>query len=469
MIKRFLVPFFATFLVVLFVLVILTLWQQFDKFAGKGLSAGIIMKYLGYTTLMVVPQALPIGILLSSIMAMGNLSENYEFAAIKSAGVSLYRLLKPLTIFMIVLSSLNFLFLNYVFPKAYYESVNLIRSIRKKQPAMALVAGSFNTDIPGFSIKFSEKYGEKGNLLKEVLIYDLRDKKYNNVSITAKHGEIKSENNSKYMTLVLKDGYYYKDIIPKRYRSLRNDNMPFIKSHFDEHQINFDISSLDKLDDSNKINELKMMLSLKQLKEKIIKEKKPYAKIKENTRNKYYNDVKANRLYKDTLAGDFKIASILTDFSDKNKIKILKNASSNLEYTLANLKAVRDRFKNRELKINKYDVEYYNRIAFSLACLVLFLIGAPLGSIIKKGGFGVPMITAIVIFVLYHFVGVFARGMADTGEIPPIIGGWFSTILMLPLGLFLIYRAVRDKGLFDVNTTIVQPIIKLFSKKEISS
>ncbi len=444
-IKRFLVPFFATFLVVLFVLVILTLWQQFDKIAGKGLSAGVILKYFGYTTLMVVPQALPIGILLSSIMALGTLSENYEFAAIKSAGISLYRLLKPLTIFMIVLSSLNFLFLNYVFPKAYYESVNLLRNIRKKQPSLALIAGSFNSDIPGFSIKFSEKYGEEKNLLKDVLIYDLREKRHNNVCITAKFGEIKSENNSKYMTLILKDGYYYKDVIPKKYRSLINDNMPFINSHFDEHQINFDIGSLDNFDNSNKINELKMMLSLTQLKEKVKKEKKPFNKILIDAKLRYYNNVQANKLYRDTTVSKevTTIKNVLDEFSNKNKIKILSNAVSNIDYSIKNLKSTRKRLKLSQGNINKYNVEYYNRIAFSLACLVLFLIGAPLGSIIRKGGFGVPLITAIVIFVIYHFIGVFTRGMADTGEISPLLGGWFSTIVMLILGIFLINRAIK--------------------------
>ena len=176
LIKRFATPFLATFLVVLFVLVILTIWQSLDKISGKGLSTIVILRYLGYTALMVTPQALPIGILLSSIMAMGNLSENYEYAAIKSAGVSLFRLLRPLTVFMIVLSGLNFLFLNFVFPFASFESLNLMQNIKKKQPAMALVAGSFNSDIPGYSIKFSEKYGEKQNLLKDVIIYDLTEK-----------------------------------------------------------------------------------------------------------------------------------------------------------------------------------------------------------------------------------------------------------------------------------------------------
>ena len=241
LIKRFITPFIATFAVVLFILVILTIWQQLDKISGKGLSMLIILRYLGYTALMVTPQALTIGILFSSIMALGSLSEAYEYAAIKSAGISLFRLLRPLAILMVILSGLNFLFLNYVFPFASFESINLLVNMRKKQPAMSLVAGSFNNDITGYSIKFSEKYGENMNLLKDVYIFDLTEKKHNNVVITSKFGEIQSTPNSKYMTLVLKDGHYYKDVISKRHLSIEKDPMPFVKSHFDEHQINFDV------------------------------------------------------------------------------------------------------------------------------------------------------------------------------------------------------------------------------------
>ncbi len=462
-IKQFVIPFMATFLVVLFVLVMLTLWQSFDKIAGKGLSANIIFQYLGYTALMMTPQALPIGVLLSSIMALGSLSENYEFAAIKSAGISLTRLLKPLTIFMILLSGLNFLFLNYVFPFASFESINLIRNMKKKQPAMALVAGSFNNDIPGFSIKFSEKYGEEKNLLKDVLIYDLRDKKFNNIGITAKYGEIQSTNNSKYMTLILKDGYYFKDIISKKYKTLKKDNMPFINAHFKEHQINFDISNLDDFENDNKIDQVKQMMSLKQLTEKVEKTKKPLVTDLLNTTKRYFNDVKAKKLHKDTIVNTLHETSILENFDDKTKVKILKNAVTNLGYDIKNLNSTKKRLKQKKYVINTYNVEYYGRIALSFSALILFLIGAPLGSIIRKGGFGVPMITAILIYVIYHFVGVLGRSMADTGKISPMLGGWFSTLIMLPLCVYIIKRAIKDKGLFDIST-FFQPVGDFFKK-----
>jgi len=464
LIKRFFTPFLATFLVVLFVLVILTIWQSLDKISGRGLSTLVILKYLGYTALMVTPQALPIGILLSSIMAMGNLSENYEYAAIKSAGVSLFRLLKPLAIFMVVLSGFNFLFLNYVFPYASFESINLMVNMRKKQPAMALVAGSFNNDITGYSIKFSEKYGKKQNLLKNVIIYDLTEKKFNNVVITSKFGEIMSTPNSKYMTLILKDGYYYKDIVSKRHVSLKKDNMPFIKSHFDEHHINFDISKMGSMETSKKYNQKKQMMSLEQLQKKVAKEKEPLKKQIESAKKKYYNDVKGNKLFIDsTFKKPEKFNGILNEFNDANKLKILKRTVSNTDYTLNNIKKIKKSFKEKTLEIKSFQVEYHNRIALSFACLVLFLIGAPLGSIIRKGGFGVPLITAVVIYVIFHFIGVLSRGMADTGELSPWFGAWLPTLIMFPFGLYLNYRAIQDKGVFDLDLFIT-PVKKVFSK-----
>jgi lipopolysaccharide export system permease protein len=452
LLKSFLVPFFATFFVVLFVLVMQALWLQFDKIAGRGLGADVILKFFNYTALSVVPMALSIGILLSSIMALGNLSENYEFAAIKSSGISLLRILRPLLILMVALSALNFLFLNYVFPYATFESKNLLINMKKKQPALALVAGSFNNEIKGFSIKFSEKYGEENNLLKDVLIYDLSKKTYNNKLITAKYGEITTTEGSKYMTLILKDGYYHEDIIQKRRRSISKDEMPFIKSHFDEHQINFDISAFDNFDEDKKHSQIQTMLSLKEIDEKIVELIPPLEKHIKTNSKRFFFKAQGQKLVKDTLKKVKLKTEILNEFSDKNKVKILKSIIGNISIISADLKGIKRGIYNKQEALNRYKVEYHRRIAFSFACLVLFLIGAPLGSIIRKGGFGVPMIIAIIIFVVYYFIGILAEGMAKSGKISNFIGGWTSTIIMVPFGLLLLNKAIKDKNLFDVNT-----------------
>lgn len=440
------------------------LWQQFDKIAGRGLGNIVILRFLNYTALTMLPTALSIGILLSSIMALGNLSENYEFAAIKSSGVSLYRMLRPLMIIMIVLSGLNFLFLNYVFPFATYEAKNLIRNIKKKQPAMALIAGSFNNDIPNFSIKFSEKYGEENNLLKDVLIYDLRDKKYNNKIITAKYGEITTTPGSKYMTLILKNGHYVEDIKSTGKNSRKKDNMPFVKSHFAEHQINFDISKLDKLDDKKSDQHYEMM-SLKQLTKQVVKKEKPFKESLINNTKRYYGRLSGKKLIKDTVDLSKYDTNILKNFNDKNAFKILKSAKRDVNQMKGLYTGLKRSFKLKKRILNNYKTEYHKRIALAFSCLVLFLIGAPLGSLIRKGGFGIPMLIAIIIFVIYFFIGVMAKGMAENGKISPLLGGWLSTIIMLPFGLLLMYIAINDKGGLEIGNKLLT-FFKKFKKKD---
>ena len=187
------------------------LWLAFDEIAGKGIDIFFILKFLGYLSLILTPTALPIGILLSSIMALGNLSENYEFAAIKSAGISLKRVIRPLIILTLFLSALNFVFLNNVYPWATLKQKNLYLNMKKKKPALALVPGAFNTEIPGFNIKFDEKYGEEENLLKKVQIADLTLSQGKVKIITAEKGKISTEEGSKYMTLTLENGNYYEE------------------------------------------------------------------------------------------------------------------------------------------------------------------------------------------------------------------------------------------------------------------
>ncbi len=448
------------------------LWLAFDQFAGKGISIEIILKFLWYTTLLVVPQALPIGVLLSSIMTLGSLSENYEFAATKSAGISLPRMVRPLVFLTLFLSGINFVFLNNVYPYATLKQLNMKVNIKKKQPAIALVAGSFNTEIPNYQIKFEEKYGEENNLLKKVMIYDLSARKGNNKIITAKKGKIISEEGSRYMTLVLEDGYYFEHHFKNGTTFKEKQKMPASHAYFDKYTINIDISSLDKGD----IEELKYtrqynMLSLAQLKDTLPTMKKSYDDFVVSKAKNLFLSIDIEDLYKhpDSIINKEVSTNILDNFNDNDKRIILSTAISKIERTLNNNKSNKEGFKNKRKYLNLYDIEYYNRVAFSLSCLLLFFIGAPLGSIIRKGGMGLPMILAIAIYVLYFFTNTFGRNLAEESSVTAILGSWISVFLMLPLAIILTIRAAQDKGLFDMNTffaSIRNTIKNRFSKKE---
>ncbi|MBL4604805.1 MAG: LptF/LptG family permease [Flavobacteriaceae bacterium] len=464
--KSFLVPFFATFLIVLFVLIMQALWAAFEQIAGRGISLFFILKFLYYTSLMVAAQALPIAILLSSIMALGNLSENYEYAAVKSANISLLRFLRPLIILTLILSTLNFFFLNNVLPYAILKQKNLRINIQKKKPALALIPGSFNTEIPGYQIKFDEKYGEEENLLKKVLIYDLSSGKGNKKVITADRGKIITEEGSKYMTLVLYDGYYYEEHISKNRRYKKVDKMPASNASFKEYAFNIDISSFSGEDlVTEKYTKLYSMLSLKQLQDTIPVMKTNYDEYVSSRANNIYIKTTAKELYAahDSMNKHTLENKILDNFNLNGKLNVISNTISSVRATINNVKASEAALKIKRKKLNLYDVEFYNRIALSLSCLILFFIGAPLGSIIRKGGFGLPMVLANSIYIIYFFANTFARNLAEESSISAIQGAWISSVVMIPFAFFLTRRASKGTGLFNIDV-FLQPIINLFKK-----
>jgi len=461
--KSFLVPFLATFFIILFVLVMQMLWLQFDKIAGKGIGLGHIFKFLGYLAQMQVPLALPIAILLSSIMALGTLSENYEFAAIKSAGISLQRFIRPLVILMIVLSGLNFLFLNYAFPRAAFKFKNMLVDMQKTQPALALIPGTFNTEIPGYSIKFAEKYGKDNNLLKDVHIYyDLNKGKANTKVITANNGEITTEEGSKYMTLVLKDGYHYDELTEKKKSYNQQQNMPATKAHFEEYIVNIDVSELSNID-AKDYKEDREMLSLKQLDYYTDSLKTPYDEFITTKAKNLIDRAAIKVMNKDSTDYSNLNENILENYKIKEKIIVLDNAIDLSKRSLDNISGFRKVLKSKQKFLNVYNTEFHRRLAISLACVVLFFIGAPLGSIIRKGGFGFPMIMAIIVFVIYFFISTLGRKMAESSAITAAFGGWLSTIVLLPLGLLLMRRATKDKGIFNIDV-FLQPITNFFKK-----
>lgn len=465
--KSFLVPFIATFLIVLFVLVMQALWQAFENIAGKGISVIFILKFLYYTTLMIIPQALPIGVLLSSIMALGNLGENYEFAAAKSAGVSLQRLVRPIGILAIALSGLNFLFLNNVFPYANQKQRNLYLNIKKKKPALALVPGSFNADIPGYQIKFDEKYGEEENLLKKVLIYDLTSNRGNQKVITAESGKIVTEEGSRYMTFILYNGNYYEEHVKSARTTLKRKKMAASSATFEEYEFNIDIGdTLDEgqLDSINSAT-LPMMLTLEEIKDTIPKLKSNYDEVLDLRAKNIFISTYAKDLYQypDSLVNKSLDSITIDNFELQEKITILNSAVTKSTRVVSTLNNNLDSVKWIRKMVNFYDTEYYNRVAFSLSCVILFFIGAPLGSIIRKGGFGLPMILAIAVYVLYFFTNTFGKNLAEESSISSMLGSWISAILMIPFAILLTNRATKDKGIFNLNS-FLQPVTNFFKK-----
>lgn len=456
----------------MFVLVMQLVWFTFDKIAGKGIDIIYIAKLLGYTCLQVTPTALPIGVLLSSIMAMGNLSENYEMAAIKSSGISLRRTIKPIIYLTVTISAINFLFLNNIYPYASLKQRNLLFNMKKQKPALALIEGSFNTDIPGYSIYFEKKYGPEENLLKNVRIYDLKGGKKNDICITAKKGEITTQEGSKYMTLNLTDGYYFEDHSSGKKKRKDKDKMPASSAKFDSYKVNIDISSLSNNDlDLEKHKKHYMMLNVKQLNSQSDSLKMNYDTYINTKSAAFFIRNNGDKLYQrpDSLLRTDLSKNVLDNFDLTEKASITQTAVNNLKKPIRSIKIFKNNYKTKRKILNLYDFEYHYRIAFSLSCLVLFFIGAPLGALIRKGGFGLPMVLAILIFVLYFFVNSLGRNIAEESSISSAFGGWLATAILFPFGVFLTIRASKGTTStinFDKYTIAIKTFFNRFKKQK---
>jgi len=329
---------------------------------------------------------------------------------------------------------------------------------------LALIEGRFNADIPGYLIRFDEKYGPKKNLLKNVLIYDLTSLRGNVKSITAKTGEITTVEGSKYMTFILHNGYYTEET-PTKVKSKDEKRMPFTKSHFNDYTVNIDISKLDNVDlEEERYKKDYEMLSIKQLDYYIDSLKVPYDNLINAKAKNFFIKANAKKLYKDsTIVMSQFSDTILNNIMPSQRLTVIISAKDIANRNLSNINAYEKSFLFKQRIINVFNIEYHKRIAFSVACLVLFFIGAPLGAIIRKGGFGLPMIMAIFIFVIYYFISILGANMAKVSSIPAYAGAWMATLVMLPLGIFLTKKATTNIGLFNIDV-FLQPINKFFKR-----
>lgn len=445
--KAFVGPFIATFFITLFVLTLQFFWLYIDDLVGKGLDLITVVKLTSYVTAYNVPLALPLAILISSIMTFGNLGETFELIAIKSAGIPLIRFMRPLFITTLFLCGAAFLFNNYIIPVATLKMNTLKYDIIMSKPAFDIKEGVFYDKIEGFVIKVGKKEKD-GTTIRNIIIYE---KSYGlqDIITVAKSGEMKvTENNL--LEFNLKDGWRYEE--RGEHQTINTD---YIRMGFKEYKKVFDLSSfkLNKTEDSV-FKDNYQMLSVRQLGKaidsleknnntygkKITAEISPYltfARIIDTG----WVDVKATQTHpvksiNDIIPDSARSGTIERTISQVNMIK------SNID-----VKATEYDLKRKELRLHL--IEWHRKFTMSLACLVLFLIGAPLGSIIRKGGLGTPLVFAVVFFVIFFLLNNFGTKLVKTDVLQPITGMWLATFLLTPIGFFLIYKAMRDSQLFN--------------------
>ena len=458
--------FLSVFIILMFIFVLQTIWLYISELAGKDLDMSVVAKFLLYFAPKMVPLVLPLTILLASIMVFGNFAENYEFAAMKSTGISLQRAMRSLAIFIFGLSILAFFFANNVIPWAEYESYNLRRNIAKVKPAMAIAEGQFN-EIGDINIKVDSKSGDRGQYLENIIIHKKKAIRPGNYTvIKAKNGELISSEDSEILQLKLNDGNYYDEIINKDGRKYVT-NKPHARSSFEEYIINVDLANINNVDLEDKSSDNRYnMLNISGLNYTIDSLQKGRNEDFKNLATTLYNRTTYTALQnnyevkKDTVFN----GDILDLFDTKSKIQILNLALNSTNSTDQILETNTKTFQDRTAWRNRHIIALHEKYVLAFACIILFFVGAPLGALIKKGGLGLPMVIAILLFLSYHFIGLFTKNSAKDGALDPILGTWLSTLIMLPLSLYLTSRATKDRGLFEMDIIMV-PLKKLFTTK----
>jgi lipopolysaccharide export system permease protein len=462
--KAFVGPFLATFLIALFILIIQFFWLYIDDFVGKGIDAITLFQFIIYLTATVVPLALPLGILLSSIMTFGNLGERFELMAIKSAGIPLLRFMRPLFVMSGLLGCTAFLFANYMIPVAELKMRTLLYDIRIAKPAFDIKEGIFYDKLEGYTLKIGKKVND--TIIKDILVYE-RSNLLQDQLIVAEEGSMTVSPDQKFLYFNLHNGWRYQE---KGNHGTKNTE--FYRIGFKEYKKVFDLSSfrISKSADSTFRTYYKMLSyrqlqivadSLSDLADKKKKDQTDGVRgmlplflldsaksIAQNNKRADFKNIKA-------IVPDSLQYAVLTQVSGK-----VGSLRSQAQLMLYDKKEI-----HREIRLHQ--MEQHRKFSLSFACIVFFLIGAPLGSITRKGGLGLPLVISVFFFIVFHIANTSGEKMVKEGVMYPYSGMWLSSMILIPIGIFLMYKARKDAQLFNANFfyQLRQPFQKLLSLK----
>lgn len=443
LLKSFLTTFGTVFVILFLIFILQIVWLYISELAGKDLSFSLIAKFLLFKLPSIVPMVLPLSVLLASIMTYGSLSENYEFAAMKSSGISLQRAMRALTYFIVILSIVSFFFANNVIPYAEYKFVNFRREIAQMTPAMAIAEGQLS-EVGNYNIEVEKKYGKDDRLLKEVTIHRKSLKGDGNVTvIKAKSGELESSLSSNVLKLILKDGYYYEDVIPAKYEERQKS--PFAKATFKKDIIYIDLTKLNPEQNQGNVT-TNNMLTIGQLRYTIDSLETNYKKDLVNNADNIYQRSGIRSMYKNTASAQFDLTEQIDALNPTMQVSVYQSAFSNIESTLFSLDANKLEFDEKQKNINLHWISVHEKFMIAFSCILMFFIGAPLGAIIRKGGMGLPIVFAMIIFIIFHFTNTFGKKIAQENGMTPALGVWLSTLILAPLAIYLTKTAINDIG-----------------------
>ncbi len=472
-----------TFFICIFLLLMQFLWKYIDDLVGKGLSVGVIAELMLYASASLVPLALPLTVLLSSIMTFGNLGQNNELMALKASGTSLVRIMFPLVIFIFIISVGAFFFANNAMPYTNLKMGALLHDVRKQKPEVSIKEGIFSNSLEGYSIKVSGK-NKKTGMLYNLLIYDHTEKRGNVKVTVADSATMKMSANNRYMILTMYNGHSYSEVEENK-RNRDEKEFPHQKDKFQEQRVLIDMSGLGfERTDENLFKNHYQMLNLSQLQYSIDSLNKIYeikrlhfvARLKfDNYYKTVKPDFKLNTFYADSLKkySQFQhFDSLYNSLSQSEKGKVIISATQLARNAQSFVSQTHSDLRMRDEWINKHMIEWHRKFTLAVSCFVLFFIGAPFGAIVRKGGLGMPIVISVLFFVIYYVIGISSEKSARLGATPAWQAMWMGIAVIFPIGLFLTYKAATDSVIMDIGTYLkpvknfFQKIFKFFSKKK---
>jgi lipopolysaccharide export system permease protein len=471
--------FFLTFFIVVFVWVMQFVWLYVDDLVGKGLEIKILAELLFYTSITAIPMSLPLALLLALLMCFGNLGEHYELVAMKASGISMWKVMRPLLNFSLIISVLAFFISNSIIPIATLKWRTLLTDVQRQKLAFNIKEGVFYKDIDNYVI-YVEKKGKDGSHIYGVKIYDHTDHQGNTKIISADSGMMSMSPNQRNIIFTLYDGYNYTDLTPDNFKEKR----PFERMSFKQEQIKFSLASFDMTRSSEDMyKSYQQMMNIRQLSTSLDSLQRRFVGKQEaftqgfsrrwTNYNNLHTRVPPNDIttpIPDSIVADTCIPlswPLLDRYEGETRSTILSMAFGTAQNAKDNLSFNKIDFKSQIENINKHKKEWHKKFTLSIACLIFFFIGAPLGCIIRKGGLGLPVVISVVFFIIYHLISTIAERMAVFGDLNMFLGVWLSSLVLLPVGLFFTFKATTDAALFDGDSW-KKALQKLFRHHKVS-
>lgn len=462
LLKAYLPPFFLTLFIGVFVFFLIHVFTYMDDIVGKGMGAWILIKFFTYSFLTFIPVAMPLAVLLSSIMTFGSLAENYELAAMKSSGLSLFKIIRPIFVFIVFLAAFTFVFNNFILPNITLKSARMLWDIRQAKPTLSIKEGIYYSQLDGYSIKVGKK-SKDGQTLYNLSIYDHSDGLGNNIQLYADSGKMKTSADTNYLQIQLNNGTRYEDIMQE---SDHKNTRPLMQLIYNELNVNVDMSSFKmKQTEEELFKGHHEMMNIWQIDREIDTMNMSISGKYNNLKNQFNNYFIARTLKTINFEKGYQpIKKFYTSLNKDEFRRSTENAQNLVRSSSGYIDSINDEIYGKELNKLDYLVGWHKKINISFACIVLFFVGASLGAIIRKGGMGLPVVVAVLFFLLYYVVSIIYEDLVIEGVYSVVFGTWFPLLLFLPLGIFLTYKAAKDSALFDMSSYI-DPIKNMFKRK----